>query len=139
MATTMQVDIVSAEAEIYSGEAEMVFASAQMGEVGIAPGHTPLMTRIKPGEVRVRVPEQTEDLSIYVSGGILEVQPYVVTILSDTALRVDEIDEAAAQKAMEEAQASLAGGAGDIDYSAVQSQLAEASAQLQLIKKLRSK
>ena len=86
------------------------------------------MTRIKPGEVRVRVPDQNEDLSIYVSGGILEVQPYVVTILSDTALRVDEIDEAAAQKAKEEAEASLAGKAGEIDFSAVQAQLAEASA-----------
>lgn len=139
MASTFQVDIVSAESEIYSGEAEMVFASAEMGEVGIAPGHTPLMTRIKPGEVRVRVPEQNDDLSIYVSGGILEVQPYVVTILSDTALRVDEIDEAAAQKAKEEAEASLAGNAGEIDFSAVQAQLAEASAQLQLIKKLRAK
>lgn len=139
MASTFQVDIVSAEAEIFSGEAEMVFASADLGEVGIAPGHTPLMTRIKPGEVRVRVPDQNDDLSIYVSGGILEVQPYVVTILSDTALRIDEIDEAAAQKAKEEAEASLAGNAGEIDFSAVQAQLAEASAQLQLIKKLRAK
>jgi len=137
MASTMQVDIVSAEAEIFSGEAEMVFASAEMGEVGIAPGHTPLMTRIKPGEVRVRVAGEKQDLSIYVSGGILEVQPYVVTILSDTALRIDEIDEAAAQKAKEQAEASLAGNTGEIDYSAVQAQLAEASAQLQLIKKLR--
>lgn len=137
MASTFTVDIVSAEKEIFSGEAEMIFASAEMGEVGIAPGHTPLMTRIKPGEIRVRVPDQTEDLSIYVSGGILEVQPHVVTILSDTALRVDEIDEAAAQKAIEEAEASLSGKAGEIDYGAVQRQLAEASAQLQLIKKLR--
>ena len=106
-----------------------------MGEVGIAPGHTPLMTRIKPGEIRVRMPDQSEDLSIYVSGGILEVQPHVVTVLSDTALRVDEIDEAAALKAKEEAEASLAGKSGEIDFGAVQAQLAEASAQLQLIKK----
>ena len=137
MASTFTVDIVSAEKEIFSGEAEMLFASAEMGEVGIAPGHTPLMTRIKPGEIRVKVPDQAEDLSIYVSGGILEVQPYVVTILSDTALRVEEIDEAAAQKAIDEAEASLSGKAGEIDYGAVQRQLAEASAQLQLIKKLR--
>lgn len=137
MASTFTVDIVSAEKEIFSGVAEMLFASAEMGEVGIAPGHTPLITRIKPGEIRVRVPDQTEDLSIYVSGGILEVQPYVVTILSDTALRADEIDEAAAQRAMDEAQASLSGKAGEIDYAAVQRQLAEAAAQLQLIKKLR--
>ena len=137
MAMTLHVDIVSAESEIFSGDAEMVFASAEMGEVGIAPGHTPLMTRIKPGEVRVRVADEKEDLAIYVSGGILEVQPYVVTILSDTALRADEIDEAAAQKAKEEAEASLAGNAGEIDYAAVQAQLAEASAQLALIKKIR--
>ena len=139
MASTLQVEIVSAEKEIFSGEATMVFASAEMGEVGITPGHTPLMTRIKPGEVRVRVEEQNEDMSIYVSGGILEVQPYVVTILSDTALRVDEIDEAAALKSKEEAEATLAGKAGEIDYGAIQAQLAEASAQLQLIKKLRGK
>jgi len=137
MASTFTVDIVSAEKEIFSGVAEMLFASAELGEVGIAPGHTPLITRIKPGEIRVRVPDQTEDLSIYVSGGILEVQPYVVTILSDTALRADEIDEAAAQRAMDEAEASLSDKAGEIDYAAVQRQLAEASAQLQLIKKLR--
>lgn len=137
MASTITVDIVSAEKEIFSGEAEMIFASAELGEVGIAPGHTPLITRIKPGEVRVKVPDQADDLSIYVSGGILEVQPYVVTILSDTALRIEEIDEAAAQKAKEEAEASLAGASGEVDYAAAQAQLAEASAQLQLIKKIR--
>lgn len=137
MAATFTVDIVSAEKEIFSGEAEMVSASAELGEIGIAPGHTPLITRIKPGEIRVRMPDQTEDLSIYVSGGILEVQPYVVTILSDTALRVEEIDEAAAQKAKEEAEASLSGASGEVDYAAAQTALAEASAQLQLIKKLR--
>lgn len=137
MAATIAVDIVSAEKEIFSGEAEMIFASAELGEVGIAPGHTPLITRIKPGEVRVKVPDQADDLSIYVSGGILEVQPYVVTILSDTALRIEEIDEAAAQKAKEEAEASLAGASGEVDYAAAQAQLAEAAAQLQLIKKIR--
>lgn len=137
MASSLKVEIVSAENEIWSGDATMVSASAQMGEVGIAPGHTPFITRIKPGEVRVH-PAEGEELDIYVSGGIMEVQPYVVTIMADTALRVDEIDEAAAQKAKEEAEAALAGGkAGEIDYKAVQAQLAEASAQLQLIKKLR--
>ena len=137
MATTMQVDIVSAEAEIFSGEAPMLIASAELGEVGIAPGHTPLITRIRPGEIRVQQPDDGEELDIYVSGGILEVQPYVVTILADTVMRADEIDEAAAQKAKEEAEAALAGKAGDIDFSSVQQQLAEASAQLQLVKKLR--
>ena len=140
MAATLRVEIVSAEKEIFNGEATMVIASAQMGEVGIAPGHTPFITRIKPGEVRVLTAGDEEALDIYVSGGILEVQPYVVTVLADTALRVDDIDEAAAQKAKEEAEAALAGGKpGEIDYGAVQAQLAEASAQLQLIKKLRGK
>ena len=140
MAATLQVEIVSAEKEIFNGEATMVIASAQMGEVGIAPGHTPFITRIKPGEIRVLTDGDEEELDIYVSGGILEVQPYVVTVLADTALRVDDIDEAAAQKAKEEAEAALAGGKpGEIDYGAIQAQLAEASAQLQLIKKLRGK
>lgn len=138
MAATFRVDIVSAEEEIFSGDAEMIVASAELGEVGIAPGHTPFITRIKPGEIRVKTADDGEDLAVYVSGGILEVQPYVVTVLSDTALRVDDIDEAAAQKAKEEAEAALAGAkVGEIDYAAVQSQLAEASAQLQLLKKLR--
>lgn len=133
----MQVDIVSAEAEIFSGEATMLIASAELGEVGIAPGHTPLITRIRPGEIRVQQPEGGEELDIYVSGGILEVQPYVVTVLADTALRAEDIDEAAAQKAKDEAEAALAGKSGEIDYSVVQQQLAEASAQLQLIKKIK--
>jgi len=139
MAATFRVDIVSAEKEIFSGDAEMIVASAELGEVGIAPGHTPFITRIKPGEIRVKAAGDEEDLAIYVSGGILEVQPYVVTVLSDTALRAEDIDEAAAEAAMKEAEAALAAGgkAGEVDYGAVQQQLAEASAQLQLIKKLR--
>ncbi len=138
MAASLHVEIVSAEKEIFSGEAKLVSASAQMGEVGIAPGHTPFITRIKPGEIRVQPVDDSEELDIYVSGGVLEVQPYVVTILADTALRVEELDEAEAQKAKDDAEAALAGSKpGEIDYQAVQSQLAEASAQLQLIKKLR--
>ena len=138
MAASLQVEIVSAEKEIWSGEATLVSASAQMGEVGIAPGHTPFITRIKPGEIRVRTPGDAEELDIYVSGGLMEVQPYVVTILADTVLRAEDIDEAAAQKVKEEAEAALAGSTpGEIDFKAVQQQLAEASAQLQLIKKLR--
>lgn len=136
--STIKVEIVSAEKEIFSGDAEMVFASAELGDLGIAPGHTPLITRIRPGEIRVRTPEQQEDLSIYVSGGILEVQPTMVSVLSDTALRVEELDEAQAQKAMDEARAHLSGD-GEIDYAAVQAQLAEAAAQLQLIKKIKGK
>ncbi len=138
MAASLKVEIVSAEKSIYSGEASMVVASAQMGEVGIAPGHTPFITRIRPGEVHVRPVGEGEALDIYVSGGLLEVQPDVVTILADTALRADDIDEAAAQKSKEEAEAALAGGqVGTIDYAAVQAQLAEAAAQLEFIKKLR--
>jgi len=138
MAASLRVEIVSAEKEIWSGEATLVSASAQMGEVGIAPGHTPFITRIKPGEIRVRTSGDAEELDIYVSGGIMEVQPYVVTIMADTVLRAEEIDEAAAQKVKDEAEAALAGSTpGEIDFKAVQLQLAEASAQLQLIKKLR--
>ena len=138
MASSLKVEIVSAEKEIWSGDATMVSASAQMGEVGIAPGHTPFITRIKPGEIRVQPVDDSEVQNIYVSGGIMEVQPHIVSIMADTALRVDEIDEAAAQKSKEEAEAALAGSKpGEIDYKAVQAQLAEASAQLQLIKKLR--
>lgn len=138
MAATLKVEIVSAERSIFSGEATMVSASAQLGEVGIAPGHAPFISRIKPGEVRVTTADDSEELDIYVSGGLLEVQPYVVTILADTALRIDDIDEAAAQKAKEEAEAELAGNKPeDIDYEAVQAQLAEASAKLRLVEKLR--
>ena len=139
MASTLQVEIVSAEQAIYSGEATLVSASAQMGEVGITPGHTPLITRIKPGEVRVQPAGDGEALDVYVSGGILEVQPYAVTILADTVMRADDIDEAAAQKAKEEAERTLADATpgGEVDFAAVQMQLAEASAQLQLAKKLR--
>lgn len=138
-AKTLRVEIVSAEEEIYAGEATMVSASAQLGEVGIAPGHTPFITRIKPGEVRVKTAGDDDELDIYVSGGILEVQPYVVTILADTALRIADIDEAAAEKAKQEAEALLADAkpGGEVDFAAVQLQLAEASAQLQLVKKLR--
>jgi len=140
MARTLRVEIVSAEEEIWAGDAIMVSASAQLGEVGIAPGHTPLITRIKPGEVRVTTEGGEEALDIYVSGGILEVQPYIVTILADTALRVADIDEAAARKSREEAEALLAEatpGSGEVDFAAVQRQLAEASAQLELAKKIR--
>lgn len=139
MAASLRVEIVSAEKEIWSGEATLVSASAQMGEVGIAPGHTPFITRIKPGEIRVKTPGDAEELDIYVSGGLMEVQPFVVTILADTVLRAEDIDEAAVQKVKDDAEAALAGSTpGEIDFKAVQQQLAEASAQLQLIKKLRN-
>ncbi|MFK7890037.1 MAG: F0F1 ATP synthase subunit epsilon [Granulosicoccus sp.] len=138
MASSLKVEIVSAENEIWNGDATLVSASAQMGEVGIAPGHTPFISRIRPGEVRIKPADGSDEVDIYVSGGVMEVQPYVVTIMADTAVRAEELDEASAQKAKEEAEAALAGSKpGEIDYKAVQAQLAEASAQLQLIKKLR--
>ncbi|MFN2337485.1 MAG: F0F1 ATP synthase subunit epsilon [Gammaproteobacteria bacterium] len=138
MAMTMHVDIVSAEAEIFSGTATMVFAPAEMGELGIAPRHTQLLTRLKPGEVRV-LDEKGEEQSFYVSGGILEVQPHVVTVLSDTALRAKDLDEAAALQAKEQAEKLLADNQSDIDYAKAQLELAEAVAQLRAIQKIRDK
>ena len=136
MAMTIHVDIVSAEAAIFSGTATMVFAPAEMGEVGIAPRHTPMLTRLKPGEVRVQI-EGGEEQSFYVSGGMLEVQPHVVTVLSDTALRAKDLDEAAALAAKERAEKLLADNPTDIDYAKAQAELAESVAQLRTIQKLR--
>ncbi len=138
MAMTIHVDIVSAEAEIFSGTANMVFAPAEMGEVGIAPRHTPLLTRLKPGEVRVQM-EGQEEQYFYVSGGMLEIQPHVVTVLADTALRARDIDEAAALKVMERAEKAMVDKASDFDYAKAQSELAEASAQLHAIQRMRKK
>jgi F-type H+-transporting ATPase subunit epsilon len=138
MAMTLHVDIVSAEAEIFSGTATMVFAPAEMGEVGIAPRHAPLLTRLKAGEVRVQT-QEGEELSFFVSGGLLEVQPHVVTILSDTAIRADDLDEAQALEARERAEKMLADKSADIDYAKAQAELAQSMAQLAAIKKLREK
>ncbi|MGD2112521.1 MAG: F0F1 ATP synthase subunit epsilon [Gammaproteobacteria bacterium] len=138
MAMTLHVDIVSAEAEIYSGTATMVFAPAEMGEVGIAPRHTQLLTRLKPGEVRVQSGDGNE-LSFFVSGGMLEVQPHMVTVLADTAIRADDLDEAQALAAKERAERMLADKAADIDYARAQAELAESMAQLAAIRKLRQK
>jgi F-type H+-transporting ATPase subunit epsilon len=137
MPLTMHVDIVSAEKEIFSGLAEMLVANLENGEVGILPRHTPLLARMKPGEVRVKTP--TEELSFYVSGGLLEVQPHVVTVLADTALRARDIDEAAALKAKERAEEALRNRQVDIDYAKAQAELAEAIAQLRAIQKLRER
>jgi F-type H+-transporting ATPase subunit epsilon len=135
---TLHVDIVSAEAEIFSGTATMVFAPAEMGEVGISPRHTPLLTRLKPGEVRVQT-DDGEEQSFFVSGGMLEVQPHVVTILADTAIRADNLDEAQALEAKERAEKLLSDKTADIDYARAQSELAESIAQLSTIRKLRKK
>ena len=137
MADTIQVDIVSAEHQVFSGEAEMVFAPAELGEVGIAPGHTPFVTKMGPGEVRVKDTEGNES-AFYVSGGMLEVQPKVVTVLSDTAVRAKDIDEAAALEAKEAAEKLLQEKGAEMDYALAEAQLAEAVAQLQLIKKMKS-
>ncbi len=136
MAMTIQVDIVSAEGAIHSGEAYMVYAPAEMGEVGIAPRHTQLITRLKPGDVRVDMGDGRVD-SFYVSGGILEVQPHMVTILADTAIRARDLDEAAALEAKRKAEDALAGRAAEFEYAKAQAELAEAVAQLRAIERLR--
>jgi F-type H+-transporting ATPase subunit epsilon len=136
MAMTMHVDIVSAEGAIHSGKAEMIFAPAEMGEVGIAPRHTQMITRLKPGDVRVDS-GTGEFEHFYVSGGILEVQPHVVTILADTAIRAHDLDEAAALEAKRQAEDALAGQTADFEYAKAQSELAEAVAQLRAIERLR--
>jgi F-type H+-transporting ATPase subunit epsilon len=135
MALTIHVDIVSAEREIFSGLAEIVVAPLVEGEIGILPRHTPLLARLKPGEVRVKTP--TEELSFYVSGGMLEVQPHVVTVLADTAARARDLDEAAALKAKERAEEALKSRQAEIDYARAQAELAQAVAQLRTIRKVR--
>jgi len=135
---TIHVDIVSAEAEIFSGTANMVFAPAEMGEVGIAPRHTPLLTRLKAGEVRVQMEGQEEQF-FYVSGGMLEIQPHMVTVLADTALRATDLDEAAALRVKERAEKAMSDKKSDFDYAKAQSELAEAVAQLRTIQHLRDK
>ncbi len=136
MGMTIHVDIVSAEAEIYSGTANMVFVPAVMGEIGIAPRHTPLLTRIKPGQVRVQK-EGEEELSFYVSGGMLEIQPHIVTVLADTALRAADIDEAAALEAKQEAERAMEDSASEFEYAKAKVQLAESIAQLKAIRKVK--
>lgn len=138
MTMTLHVDIVSAEAEIFSGTAEMVFAPAVMGEVGIAPRHAPLLTRLKPGEVRIKAAGGEEHF-FYVSGGILEVQPHVVTVLADAALRAKDIDESQALAAKQRAEQALSDRKADFDYAKAQVELAEAVAQLRTLQSLRKK
>lgn len=139
MAATMKVDIVSAEEAIFSGEAEFLVAPAQMGEVGIYPRHTPLITRIKPGAVRMKIPNQAEEELVFVSGGILEVQPQLVTILADTAVRGDDLDEAKALEAKQRAEEAMKDRSDKMDFARAQAELAEAVAQLQAIQKLRKR
>ena len=133
--STMRVEVVSAEQEIFSGEANMLIATAESGEMGIYPKHTPMLTRLKAGDVRLKTTEGEQ--VIYISGGILEVTPKVVTVLSDTAMRADDIDEAAALEAKAKAEQALKDTTADINYAKAKAELAQAAAQLQALKKLK--
>lgn len=133
MATTMQCDIVSAEKNIFSGSVQMVIAAGSLGDLGISFGHAPLLTALVPGPVRLILDDGEEEV-FYVSGGFLEVQSDVVTLLTDTALRADDLDEAAAAKAMEDAEKAIANQGAEFDYSVAAAQLAEAAAQLRALK-----
>ena len=137
MALTIHVDVVSAEKSLFSGMAEVVVVPGEMGELGIYPRHAPLLTRIKPGSVRLKIPNQSEEELIYVSGGMLEVQPGVVTILADTAIRGTDLDEARSLEAKRAAEEAMKNRTSDMDYAQAQAELAEAVAQLHAIQKLR--
>lgn len=139
MAMTLRVDIVSAEASLFSGMAEFVAVPGEMGELGIYPQHAPLLTRIKPGAVRIKQADSGEEELIYVSSGILEVQPFVVTILSDTAIRGQDLDEAKALEAKRAAEEGMKDRSSAMDYAKAQAELAQAVAQLAAIQKLRKR
>ena len=139
MVATVHIDVVSAEESIFSGEAEFIAAPAQMGEVGIYPHHAPMITSIKPGALRIKLEDKNEEQLIYISGGILEVQPGVVTVLADTAIRGHDLDEAQANAAKKAAEEAMKNRSSDVDYAKAQAELAEAIAQIQAIQKLRQK
>ncbi len=136
MSITTHLDIVSAEQQIFSGVVEMVVATGELGEVGITPGHAPLLTVLKPGEIRITLPGGKHEV-YYVSGGMLEVQPYYVTVLADAAERADSLDEAAALAAKARAEEMIANKAADLDYSVAATELARAVAQIRAIQKAR--
>jgi F-type H+-transporting ATPase subunit epsilon len=136
---TIHVDIVSAEGHLFSGQGEMIYAPAQMGEIGIAPRHAPLVTQLKPGEVRVDPGGGKPQEHFYVSGGMIEIQPFKVTVLADTGIRAADIDEASAQEAKRRAEDAIANQRADIDLAKAQIELAEAVAQLRAIERLRKK
>ena len=138
MSKTIRCDIVSAHEEIYSGDAAMIFATGTVGELGISPRHAPLITQLKPGPVRVQQPDG-EEVFIFVGGGILEIQPHIVTVLADTAVRADDLDEAAAIRSKEEAERELQDRSGDMEVAEAQAKLADAIAQLQALEHLRKK
>lgn len=136
---TIRVSVVSAEEEIFEGDAEFVALPGETGELGIYPMHTPLITRIRPGAVRIKVPGQSEEEFVFVAGGILEVQPDEVTVLAETAIRGHDLDEAKANEARKQAEEALSNRGSKIDYAKAQSELAAAVAQLQAIARLRQK
>jgi F-type H+-transporting ATPase subunit epsilon len=137
MANTVHIDVVSAEASIFSGEAEFVVAPASAGEVGIFPHHAPMVTSIKPGALRIKLPDTAEETLIFISGGILEVQPGLITVLADTAVRGHDLDEAKAVAAKEAAMEAMQNRTSDMDYAKAQAELSEALAQIQAIERLR--
>ena len=139
MAHTFQVNIVSAEEAIFEGEAELVVAPGETGELGILPNHAPLLTRIKAGTVKIKQPGKTEDELIYVSGGMMEVQPKALTILADTSIRAHDLDEAKAQEAKRNAEEALANRTSETDRARALAELAQAAAQLEAIRKLRKR
>ncbi|MDD2934526.1 MAG: F0F1 ATP synthase subunit epsilon [Methylotenera sp.] len=137
MANTVHIDVVSAEASIFSGEAEFVVAPASAGEVGIYPNHAPMISTIKPGALRIKQSNEAEEVLIYLSGGLLEVQPGVITVLADTAVRGHDLDEAKAIAAKEAAEEALKNRTSDVNYAVAQAELSEALAQIQAIERLR--
>ena len=139
MSNTLQVDVVSAEEQIYSGPAEFVTLPGEVGELGIYPRHTPLITRIKPGAVRIKVPGRSDEEFVFVAGGILEVQPHGVTVMADTAIRGKDLDEAKANQVKKMAEEAMVNQDSDIDYAVAQAELAIALAQLAAIQRLRIK
>ncbi len=139
MANTIQVDVVSAEASIFEGQAEFVALPGESGELGIYPQHTPLITRIRPGAVRIKIAGQADEEFVFVAGGILEVQPNRVTVLADTAIRGQDLDEAKAEAAKKAAEEALANRAGEVDYAKAQAELATAVAELAALRKFRNK
>jgi F-type H+-transporting ATPase subunit epsilon len=139
MANTIHIDVVSAEESIFSGEAEFVVLPGEAGELGIYPRHTPLITRIKPGSVRIKLPGQAEEELVFVAGGVLEVQPGVITVLADTAIRGHDLDEAKALAAQQRAQEMIQNRTSQLEYAKATAELAEASAQIAAIRKLRQR
>lgn len=137
MSLTVHCDVVSAEESIFSGLVEMAVFPGETGELGIMPRHTPLLTRIKPGTIRLKLPQQADFELVYVSGGMLEVQPGMITVLADTAIRAHDLDEAKALEAKKRAEEALANRKAEVDYAAAEAELAQAIAQLQAIQRLR--